>query len=180
MIPLLTWLYSGIGLAATELAIAIPWGVGNVLLGSLFVLHTSLGWRWCYYIGLIFACLSLVGTFIFYFPPTRPQFDFERTRWDQIKSIDFVAFILYAGGLTSTLIGLSWGGQPAHPWRSASVIAPIVIGFLSLVACFIYDFTVPSAPLFPKVVFREIRSFTILLAVAFVAGKPAPHKHCDS
>ncbi|KAJ4246881.1 hypothetical protein NW762_013433 [Fusarium torreyae] len=162
--------WRGIGLASTELAIGIPWGVANVLFASLLVLHTSLGWRWCYYIGLITAALSLVGTFAFYFPPSRPQHDLDRTRWDQFKAIDFVGLALYAGGLTTLLVGLTWAGQPEHPWRSSSVIGPVVIGAATLVVCFIYEFTVPSQPLFPMEIFQQFREFTILLAIAFSAG----------
>jgi hypothetical protein len=50
------------------------------------------------------------------------------------------------------------------------VIAPIVVGLLTLVACFIYDFTVAKRPFFPFSLFRQIREFTVLLVVVFVAG----------
>lgn len=162
---------SGIGLATTEFAINVPFGVLSVLLGTLLVLHTALGWRWCYYIGLIYGVISLVGTFTFYFPPTRPQHDYENTRLDQLKSLDFVGITLYVGGLTTFLVGLTWAGQPDHPWRSPSVYVPITLGLLGLMACFIYDFTIPSKPLFPLEVFKEIRKFTVLLGITFVAGK---------
>jgi hypothetical protein len=120
--------------------------------------------------GLIFGCVSLIGTFIFYHPPSRPQFDFDRTRWQEFKSIDFIGLILYTGGLTSFLVGITWAGTPEHSWRSASVIAPMVVGFCTLVACFVYDFTIPSAPLFPKAVLSQVRDFSLLLGIVFVAG----------
>ncbi|KLO81631.1 putative drug facilitator PEP5 [Fusarium fujikuroi] len=162
--------WRGIGLATTEFAINVPFGLLSVLLGTLLVLHTALGWRWCYYIGLIYGVISLGGTFTFYFPPTRPQYDYENTRLDQLKSLDFVGIALYVGSLTTFLVGLTWAGQPGHPWRSPSVYVPITLGLLGLIACFIYDFTIPSKPLFPLEVFKEIRKFTVLLGITFVAG----------
>jgi hypothetical protein len=76
--------------------------------------------------------------------------------------------------LTIFLIGLTWAGTAGHEWKSASVVAPIVVGFFTLVACFIYDFTVPKQPFFPYVLFRQVREFTVLLVVVFVAGKRVP------
>jgi hypothetical protein len=149
----------------------VPWGTACVLIGNALSTKTELGWRWCFYFALIFAVISLVGTFVFYYPPTRPQFDGDLTRWDHIKQIDYVGFVLFGAGLTSFLIGLTWAGQADHPWKGASVIAPLVIGVVTLVACFIYDFTIASRPLFPWIVLKEFRDFTVLLFVVFVAGK---------
>src|SRR5271170_721792 len=53
----------------------------NSIFGSLvahpLVLNAS--WRWVFWIGLIFGSISLVGTAVFYFPPTRPRRT-EKTR----------------------------------------------------------------------------------------------------
>lgn len=88
-----------------------------------------------------------------------------------MKELDFVGLFLYTSGLVTMLIGLTWAGQVGHPWRSVSVIAPIIIGFLGLVACFLYDFTIAKKPLFPLEVFKKMRDFTVLLGIVFVAGK---------
>ncbi|KAI1613465.1 putative major facilitator superfamily transporter [Exophiala viscosa] len=151
------------GLALTELAINIPFNIANVIIATELNLHTALAWRWCYWIGLMFAVVSTAGTLLFYFPPSRPQFDHEKTRWEEVKQLDVI-------GLTTFLIGLTWAGQTNHPWRSVSVIAPIVIGFCVLAACFAYDFTLAKRPLFPLEVFRKVRDFTVLLGIVFVAG----------
>ncbi|KAK5024951.1 hypothetical protein LTS07_008329 [Exophiala sideris] len=158
------------GLALTELAINVPFNIANVIIATELNLHTALAWRWCYWIGLMFAVVSTVGTLLFYFPPSRPQFDHEKTRWEEVKQLDMIGLVLYTGGLTTFLIGLTWAGQTNHPWRSASVIAPIVIGFCVLAACFAYDFTLAQRPLFPLEVFRKVRDFTVLLGIVFVAA----------
>ncbi len=155
----------------TEAAINVPWGTANVLLATLLFLHTSAGWRWCYYIGLIFGLLSMAGTLAFYFPPSRPQYDHDQTRWQEFKQLDFLGLFLYTAGLTTFLVGITWAGQAGHAWKSVSVIAPIVVGFCTLAACFVYDFLIPSRPLFLWEVFRMGRDFTVLLVIIFVAGE---------
>lgn len=149
----------------------VPWAIAGVLIANSLQSNTAAGWRWCYYIGIIFGVLSTAGIVMFYFPPSRPQFDYDKSRWQEIKEIDYLGFLLYTAGLTILLIGLTWAGSVDHPWDSASVIAPIVTGTVVLVACFIYDFTIPKQPFFPLALFREVRGFTVLLVVVFVAGK---------
>ena len=169
---------SGLGIAYIETALVIPWGVLAVLLGNLFVLHAS--WRYVYYVSIIYAGLAFVGTAVFYFPqrPTRlQQMDGHgrQTSLQQFLELDFIGIFLYAGGLVSFLLGLSWAGTETHPWRSASVIAPIVIGALGFIACFVYDFVaIGEKPgrhaLFPRHLMGRFREYTVSLVVVFVAG----------
>lgn len=149
----------------------IPWAAAGTLIATSLNKNTAAGWRWCYYIGIIYGVLSMIGTIVFYYPPPRPQYDFEKSRWQEIKEIDYIGFILFTAGLTIMLIGLTWAGSADHPWNSASTIAPIVVGIVVLIACFIYDFTLAKQPLFPLQLFRQFREFTMLLVVVFVAGK---------
>lgn len=51
--------------------------------------------------------------------------------------MDFVGMVLFVAGLVLFLMGLGWGGQK-YPWRSAHVIATIVVGACSLVAFVVY------------------------------------------
>ena len=164
--------YSGLGLAWTEGALHIPWGALAVLLGQLFVLRAT--WRWVYYISCIYAAISLVGTAIFYHPPSRPRHDDSMSRWQEFRELDFVAMFLYAAGLTSFLLGLSWAGSAAHPWRSVSVIVPIIVGALGFIACFVYDFTIRERSqkhiMFPRALLARVRKYSVSLIVIFVAG----------
>lgn len=160
-------------MAYIETALVVPWAVLAVLLGQLFVLHAT--WRWIYYVSIIYATVALVGTAIFYFPPSRPRNDYDKTRWQEFLELDFVGIILYSGGLTSFLLGISWAGTATHSWRSVSVIAPIILGGLSFIACFVYDFVVLGAKkgrhaLFPRDLLARFRQYTVSLVVLFVAG----------
>jgi hypothetical protein len=139
-----------------------------VILGNLLQSHAS--WRWIFYITIIYCATSFIGVAVFYFPPARPQADFEKSRIQELKEIDYIGLTLYTGGLTSLLFGFSWAGSEAHPWNSASVIAPIVVGIAALIACFAYDFTYAKNPFFPLRLFGRIREFTILLSLVFVSG----------
>ncbi|OAL43685.1 putative major facilitator superfamily transporter [Pyrenochaeta sp. DS3sAY3a] len=162
--------WRGTGIGFTETCITIPWSAAGVLIATYLNSRTAAGWRWCYYIGIIYGVISLAGTVAFYFPPKRPQFDFEKTRWQQIKEIDYIGCTLYATGLTSFLVGLTWGGQDNHPWRGVSVLVPLILGAFLLLMCFVYDFTLAKQPFFPPKLFLQVREFTLLLVIVFVAG----------
>ncbi|EMD85392.1 hypothetical protein COCC4DRAFT_155556 [Bipolaris maydis ATCC 48331] len=169
--------WRGTGLAAIELAINVyfgsrPFGIPSVLIATSVNAHTALKWRWCYYWGLVSCVVSSVGVFTFYFPPPRPQYDIERTRWQELKDIDFVGLSLYLSGLTTFLIGLTWAGGAGHPWRSASVIIPVVMGFTVLLSAFVFDFVWAKQPIFPLKIFKKFREYTVLLGITFVAGDP--------
>ncbi|RFN52089.1 hypothetical protein FIE12Z_3641 [Fusarium flagelliforme] len=158
--------YRGIGIGWTEFCICIPWGSLSGLIATQLYLKAT--WRWCYYITIIYATICLVGTFICYFPPSRPQHDFEKTRWQQVKELDYVGLLLFATGLTIFLIGVTFLGA-AH--RSTALVASTIsIGACVFIGAFIYDFTIPKKPLFPRKLFRMYREFTVYLVILFVCG----------
>ena len=49
-----------------------------------------------------------------------------------MKSLDYPGISLYISGLVLLLLGISWGGSK-YPWKSAEVLATIVIGAILLV-----------------------------------------------
>ncbi|KAF9771165.1 hypothetical protein IL306_011201 [Fusarium sp. DS 682] len=158
--------YRGIGLGWTEFCITIPWGSLTGLIATQLYLKAT--WRWCYYITIIYAVICLAGTFICYFPPSRPQHDFEKTRWQQVKELDYIGLFLFATGLTVTLIGVTYLGEAK---RSMTLVAcTISIGACVFIAAFVYDFTIPKKPLFPRKLFGMYREFTVYLVILFVSG----------
>ncbi|KAK0382689.1 hypothetical protein NLU13_9785 [Sarocladium strictum] len=161
------WRGAGIGL--TEFLITVPWSLVATLIATSIYSNTALSWRWFYIFGVIYATFSLVGTAAFYFPPLRPRQDFEKTRWQQFKEIDFFGCLLFGGGCCSILVAITWAGSQ-HPWNSAAVIAPLVVGFCSVACTFAYDAFVPASPLIPFQLIREVRKYVLCLVVAFVAG----------
>ena len=129
-----------VGLGFLEVFTCIPFALCSVIIGNALASYAT--WRWCYYIGIIYGGVAIIGTALVYHPPSRPQLDYDVTRWQEAKSLDYVGILLYSAGLTVFLVGLTWAGSAAHPWKSASVVAPIVVGGIVFICCFIYSFTV--------------------------------------
>lgn len=74
---------------------------------------------------------------MFYHPPNFDELHKNRSRWQEVKDIDFGGVVLFCAGLILFLLGLSWGGS-AYPWGSAHVIATLVVGFCVCVLFVLY------------------------------------------
>jgi len=74
---------------------------------------------------------------------------------EQFKRLDFIGTVLFIGGLATFLIGLSWGGQ-SYPWKSAPVIATIIVGAVALVAFVLWEaYGHKGDPLMPLHLFKS-------------------------
>lgn len=81
-----------------------------------------------FYLLIALNAATTVAWFFFYKPPTFSE-KHEGSRVAQfVKEFDYIGTLLFIMGLLLFLMGLSWGGT-IHPWKSAEVIATIVIGF---------------------------------------------------
>lgn len=146
--------------------------LGRGMAGALFAaaMLTQASWRWIFHIGTIVEALALIGTAIFYKPTSRPRGDFEKSRWQQLKEIDWIGLSMFTLGLATALVGLTWGGSPGHPWNSAGALAPIFVGLAVVFLGFIYDFYIAGSPLFPSKLFKMWRGFVVLLVGLFISG----------
>lgn len=162
----LTHLHRGIGLGWTEFCINIPWGALSVYLATLLLIHAT--WRWCFYITIIYSVVCIVGTAVFYFPPSHPRHDYEKTRMQQLAELDFVGLLLLTAGLTTFLVGMTTLGKSSYD--VAMVASTITIGALVFIGAFIYDFTIPKNPIFPLHLFKMFREFTVHLIILFIAA----------
>lgn len=78
-----------------------------------------------------------------YYPPSFDEkWTHKKTKRQVIRDFDFIGLILFSGGLLIFLMGVSWSGS-YYPWKSAHVIATIVVGFLSLVAFVLHEVFAP-------------------------------------
>jgi len=107
------------------------------VIAQTFVTNTAAGWRWSFYLNIIVAGLAVVLFFFFYHPPSFQLLHKNRSRMEQLKRMDFVGLVLFTGGLATFLIGLNWGSG-VYPWKSAHVIATIVVGAVALVSFVLY------------------------------------------
>lgn len=92
---------------------------------------------------------------VFYFPPRFDQKHGKDSVLSWLKNFDWGGLILYTAGLVLFILGLSSGGS-LYPWKDARVIAPLVVGFLCLVALFVYESYVDlKEPLIPIHFFKH-------------------------
>jgi MFS family permease len=87
------------GLATIDFSTNIPWITFAVLLGN--TLYSKASWRWIFIIAAIYAFVCLIGIALVYFPPSRPQADYDKGRLQELREVDWTGIILYTGGLTS-------------------------------------------------------------------------------
>lgn len=90
-----------------------------------------------YYLNLITNSIALALFYICYHPPTHAQLHEGRSMKQDLKDLDWVGIVLFSGGLTSFVLGLSWGGG-LHPWASYHVLVPLILGFFILVSFALY------------------------------------------
>jgi MFS family permease len=105
------------------------WSVGSILgpvSGGILTEHAS--WRWCFHINYPFCGIGLIVAVVF----VRLNRAAELTLSQKLKQTDWTGAAIFVGGMTSFLVGLSWGGVQ-HPWKSTATLAPIIAGLLALV-----------------------------------------------
>ena len=84
----------------------------------------------------------------------------------ELKELDYGGLILYSAGLILVLIGFTWA-EGTYPWKSAHVIASLVVGVLTIIAFVLYEAYMPlKQPLLPLRLFKHSN----LVAVIFVGS----------
>ena len=116
---------------------SLPFAVFGPVIARAFILQTSSGWRWSYYLGIILEVITLVLYQFLYHPPRFDQLHENKTRMQQFKELDFGGIILFVAGFVIFIIGLSWGGT-TYPWKSSEVIATLVVGGLLIIGFAVY------------------------------------------
>lgn len=76
-------------------------------------------------------------------PPLRPLGDEAKLESQEVLELGHIGISLCTVVLRRSILrGLSLRGNSGHPCRSASVVAPTVLGTCGFVMSFVYDFTV--------------------------------------
>lgn len=126
-------------------------GAGTVagpLLGGLIT--DTLGWRWCFYVGIPFAAAALVVL----------QRTLNLPRRKREVSIDYAGATLLAGGVSSLLIWVSLAGQQ-YAWLSTQTAVLVGLGILLCAAAVAVERRAKE-PLIPLHLFSNR---TVVLAV---------------
>lgn len=104
--------YRGLAIGLFELACAPPGAFGPIM-GNAIAHYTT--WRWAYWVPFILNGVSFVMVFIFYHPKNQYIREEGKTRLQEVADLDWVGFLLTAGGLCLFLLGISFGGNQL-PW----------------------------------------------------------------
>jgi MFS family permease len=147
---------------------ALPVNAFGPIVAKSFIAHTKQTWRWAYYLNIITTSCSGLLFFAFYHPPTFSKLHTRRSKMQMLKSLDFVGILLLVAGMVLFLMGLNWGGT-MYPWRSARVIATIVVGIMTLVGLVAYELWVARAPIIPPSMMKNAQCM-LIIGVACVGG----------
>ena len=124
------------------------------LIGGFIVDHFS--WRWVFYINIPFTIASIwiAGRYLQVPAPV------ER------RPVDFLGSALFAVGVTSLLLGATWGGTQ-YSWTSPTIIALFSAGLLFSVL-FVLQERRAAEPLLPLRMFRnDIFVVAIVMGILF-------------
>jgi MFS family permease len=153
---------------AYVLSFTIPGAAFGPVIAKSFIANTSSGWRWSYYLNIITTVIALGFTVAFYHPPSFSMLHMGKTRWEKVKALDFGGIVLFTAGLAIFLLGINWGGG-LYSWQSTHVVSCIVVGAMTLAALVFYEAYVPSDPLIPVSLLKNLQ-FMLYVAVACVGG----------
>lgn len=154
-----------LGLFETSL---IPASVFGSIIAFGFIKNGS--WRPIFWLCFALDAASFVLVFFFYWPMNQYIHEEGKTAWDQVKETDFLGCFLFAAGLTLFLLGISFGGAQ-FAWKSATVIALIVVGACTLIVLGFWSaYNKLTYSAFPKEIFSNVRGVTIILVAIYLYG----------
>ncbi|KAL8850235.1 MAG: hypothetical protein Q9221_004834 [Calogaya cf. arnoldii] len=132
------------------------------------LIATRHGWRYCGAFCGAWAAFGLLMTLIFYFPPPRVNSK-GFSKMQILKQVDFVGGFLSVAGMLLFMAGLQWGGYQ-YPWRSAHVLAPLLIGAALLAAFCVWEWKFAQYPMFPARLKQNPRILILTLIITFISG----------
>ncbi|KAH7130418.1 major facilitator superfamily-domain-containing protein [Dendryphion nanum] len=125
------------------------WSIGTILgpvIGGLITENTS--WRWVFWINFPFCGLGLILAIVF----VKLNSMAKLTLIEKLKRTDWIGAVLFIGGVTSALIGISWAGTQ-YSWTSPQVLVPLIIGLVTVVAFVFWERHVAPHSLLPISIF---------------------------
>ncbi|KAK5625659.1 hypothetical protein RRF57_001375 [Xylaria bambusicola] len=135
---------------------ALGLAIGPIIGGA--VVHGTT-WRWIFYLMFPFLGFGLIA--VPYLLTLKPR---EATFKEKLARIDWVGSFIFTGSATSFLIAISWGGTQFE-WNSFQTLAPLIIGFLGLLATLGYEKLLATEPFLRHSLYHNTSS-----VVGYVCG----------
>jgi EmrB/QacA subfamily drug resistance transporter len=138
--------------------ISSMWGVASLvgpLIGGFLTDHVS--WRWVFYINLPFGAvaMALLATALRGGPVSSRR-----------PVIDYTGLVLFTGGISALLFGVSVGGM--HSFTAATAVVPVALAVVALVA-FVGVERRAAEPIVPLRLFRH-RMVVAAVTTGFLSG----------
>lgn len=149
-----------------QTAVLLSGGIGAIIglyAGGSMVETSVSGWRSYFYMlaGIYFIGGSLV--LVFYRPRTRQEQDLSLTA--KVHALDLPAMGLIIISLLTLCVGLGYSNNP-YPWTNAHVLAPFLVGVVSMMALAWYAIFFNKHGLFDHDLYQT-RNFAIAQAGVF-------------
>ncbi|KAI9199624.1 major facilitator superfamily-domain-containing protein [Polychytrium aggregatum] len=132
------------------------------IIGGYFT-DSSAGWRWCFYVIIPLAAISLIAIVIFMKFP-KPSGSLR----DKIGRLDVWGTLAICFSVVLFLLALTWGGTN-YSWDSGIIIGLLVGGVVLIAVFFVVEAKIPRVPIMPLDLFKY-RNFNTSNIIAFTIG----------
>ncbi|GAP88123.1 putative major facilitator superfamily transporter [Rosellinia necatrix] len=140
--------------------IVAGWALGTVIgpvTGGAVAEHAQ--WQWIFYINYPFCALGLLAV----------PFAFRNLKLQNkpplltaVLRIDWFGSFLFIAGVSSFLVGLTWGGVQ-YSWNAYQTWVPILLGGLATILSLVYEAYVPAAPFIRLSVWKNVSACLVFL-----------------
>ena len=153
--------------AATATAGGLGGVVGALLSGGL-VRTDPTNWRIFFYIIVGLYVASFLTIVFLYNPPPR-ELQTTLTQQEKLARLDWIGNALFIPGLV--LFGFALTSSTGiYPWKSAKIIAPLVVGAVLLILFILYEWLVKKDGMLHHGVFTNGRNFPLVFGLFFMEG----------
>ncbi|KAG9002658.1 hypothetical protein FRB90_011342 [Tulasnella sp. 427] len=121
------------------------WAIASAIGPPIGGAFSQSNWRWLFYMNLpltgFAAILALFSLHLLKGPS-------DDTLGNKMRRLDLVGNAIVIASTTISIVALTWAGIQ-HPWTSAAVLVPLILGLLGLGVFFVYEAKVPIEPVVP-------------------------------